>query len=220
MNIVDLLTDEQKEFFSGLINQVLPQIGQSAPVYPGEIAPGASPLQQQAFSTLGGAFQGESGAAISRLLSGDPAVSDDLYAAEKSSQMSQLQDTFKMIEERANFAGGTGRSGGLQRSMTQAAGDTHLGLGRFQSGLSYAGGEAAAQRQVAGLGAYGSLIGAQLGAGQMQRNIAGQQNAEGYNKWLAAQPYSNPWLGFSPQILGTQTKTPVVTTTGGGVFSG
>jgi hypothetical protein len=70
--------------------------------------------------------------------------------------------------------------------------------------------ENAAQRQLGGLGAQQGMLQMLLGGGGTQRNIVGQQNAEGYNKWLAAQPYANPMVSaYLPTILGTQTQTPV-----------
>ena len=218
----DILTPEQMQALSGIIDQLLPQIGQPGEVYQGQIAPGVSPLQQQGFDMLGSMFGGQSGNALSNMLSGqsayqvDPAARDKLYGAEQASQMSQLQDTFKMIEERANMSG-AGRSGSLQRSLGRAAGETQLGLGQFYGGLSYQdeqarrmGLESAAQRQVGGLGAQQGMLQMLLGGGDMQRNIAGQQNAEGYNKWMAAQPWANPTVAaFLPTVLGTQTQTPV-----------
>jgi hypothetical protein len=220
-----ILTPEQSKFLNQMISTLSMEWGQHGPVYGGQIAPDASPLQQQAFSSLGG---GEAASAISQLLSGDPAFQIDpearekLYGAEKASQMGQLTDTWKQLEERANFDGGSGRSGGLNRSMTQAAADTHIGLGRFYGGLSYAdetarraAAESAAQRQVAGMQA----TGLQLAAGGQQRDIAGQQAGEAYNKWLSGQWSSNPALGFIPQILGTQVKTPTEDSWGFGMSS-
>jgi hypothetical protein len=221
-SLENILSPEQNQVLRALVAQVLPQIGQAGEVYQGQIAPGASPLQQQGFDMLGGMFGGQSGNALANMLSGqsayqvDPAARDKLYGAEKASQMSQLQDTFKMIEERANMSG-AGRSGGLQHSLGQAAAQTQLGLGQFYGGLSYKdeqerrmGLENAAQRQLGGLGAQQGMLQMLLGGGQTQRNIMGQQNAEGYNKWLAAQPYANPMVSaYLPTILGTQTQTPV-----------
>lgn len=224
-----ILSGDQKNFLRALVAQIMPEIGQAGEVYAGQIAPDASPLQQEAFASLSNIFGGQSGQALNQLLSGqpayevDPAARQQLYQAEMASQMGQLDDTWARLEERANFDGGSGRSGGLNRSMTQAAADTHLGLGRFYGGLGYQDEQArrmaaqqGVQNQAIGLQAQNQMLGAQLGAGQMQRGIEGQQYAEAYNKWLAGRPENNPWLGFTPQVLGTQTTTPVSETWGWG----
>jgi hypothetical protein len=122
-----------------------------------------------------------------------------------------------MLEERAN-AGSGGRSGGLNQAMTQATADTQQGLGRFYGGLARQDEQLASNRQIAGLGAWQQMIQGQLGGGQMQRGITGQQNAEAYNKWKAAQPYGNPTVqAYLPSILGTQAMMPTTKSWGAGI---
>ena len=227
---MDVLSPEQKWFMSTLIRQVMPEIGEGAEVYGGQVAPGVSPLQQSGFDALSGAFSGESGAALSSMLGGqsayevDPAAREQLYGAEKALAMRQFQSEIApMIEERYNAAG-AGRSGGMEHALAQAGGDLSLGLGSLYADLGYQdeqarrmGLENAAMRQGQGLGLWGGITGNQLAGGEMQRGVEGEQLGEGYNKWLAAQPYSNPWLtSFAPTILGTQVQTPVSETWGWG----
>ena len=218
-SMMDTMSPTQQRLLWKLAKQVMPEIGEGAEVYGGQIAPGASDLQQQGFDALSGAFSGESGNALSQMLSGqsayevDPAARQQVYDAEKALAMRQFQsETMPMLEERYN-AMGAGRSGGLEHAMSQAGGDLSLGLGSLYSNLGYqdeqsrrAGLEAGAQRQGQGLSLWGGITGQQLAGGEMQRGIAGEQLGEGYNKWLAAQPYANPWLtSFLPTLLGTQT---------------
>ena len=227
---MDVLTGEQQQVLNQLISYVMPQIGQGAETYGGQIAPGASDLQQQGFDALSGMFGGETGGALSAMLSGqsayevDPAARQQVYDAEKAMAMNQFQsETAPMLEERYN-AMGAGRSGGLQHAMAQAGGDLSLGLGSMYSQLGYQdeesrrmGLESAAQRQGQGLGMWGGLNQQQLAGGEMQRGIEGEQLGEGYNQWLASQPYSNPWVtSYMPTILGTQVNTPVSETWGWG----
>jgi hypothetical protein len=224
------LTWFQKDLLEKLYNQVAPQVGQGAETYGGQIAPDASALQQQGFDALSSMFSGESGAALSQMLSGDsafqidPAARQQVYDSEKAMAMRQFQsETMPMLEERYN-AMGAGRSGGLQHAGAQAGADLSLGLGSLYSQLGYQdeqarrmGLESAAQRQGQGLSLWGQGVGQQLAGGQMQRNIQGEQLGEGYNQWLASQPYSNPWLtSFAPTVLGTQAFTPVTETTSWG----
>ncbi len=221
-SLENILTPEQNELLQALIGEVLPEIGQAGPVFGGQIAPDPSQLQQQAFGNLGGGgLGGEAQSAISRLLGGtiDTEARDRLVAAQQSSSQAQLQDTFKLIEERAN-ASGAGRSGSLNQALAQAAGATQMGLDRFQAGLTFQQEQEAANRQLGGLGAFQSFSGAQLGAGGVQRNIAGQQASEAFNKWLAGQPFANPTVAaFLPTALGTQAQTPVEKTKSVGVLS-
>jgi hypothetical protein len=44
-----------------------------------------------------------------------------------------------------------------------------------------------------------------LGMGDYQRGMEGEQNQEGYQKWLSGQDYNNPWLGFLGTALSTAT---------------
>lgn len=229
---VGMLTDEQSRLLDEIIGQIRPQVGQGVAQYGGQIVPGVSGLQQQGFDQLAGAFGGQTGDALSRMLSGqsayevDPAAREKVYGAERALQMGELQDTWRMLEERANFAG-AGRSGGLEQAMAQAGADTQLGLSSLYAGLGYqdeqarrAGLESAAGRQGQGLGMWGGLVGQQLGAGQMERGIMGEQLGEGYNRWLASQPYMNPYLTqWAPMAFGVQSEAPVQEGYGFGVLS-
>lgn len=231
-SIQQILTPEQNQLLNKLISEVMPQIGQAAPVYEGQITPEASALQQQAFQyaqQLGGTpeQQAQRNASLERLLSGasayevNPAAREAVYNANRDVARNELNQAFRGIEERYN-ARGLGRSGGVLRALAGAGQDFATNMGQLRAQLEYqdeqarrAGLEQGAQRQIAGQGAYqamqqgqfGQLAGL-LGAGDIQRNIQGQQYGEQYAKWLQGQPYANPWLGFLPQVLGTQVNTP------------
>lgn len=218
MQSMQALTKEQQELLKSVIGYIMPQVGQGIEGYSGQIVPGTSDLQQQGFDALSGMFSGESGNALSSLLSGqsayeiDPAARTQVYDAEKALAMRQFQsETMPMLEERYN-AMGAGRSGGLEHAMSQAGSDLSLGLGSMYSQLGYQdeqarrmGLEAGAQRQGQGLSLWGGMTGQQLAGGQMQRGIEGQQLGEDYNSWLSQQPYMNPYLTqWAPMAFGVQ----------------
>lgn len=201
------LSPEQRQLLAAIVAQVIPEVGQAAEVYGGQIAPGVSPLQSQLFSELGGIAPGQATAGLSSLLSGttDPTARQAAYAGARAEAEQNLRQQLPYLEERYNAAG-AGRSGGLEHALAQAAGQMETGLGSLQSQLLYSEELAARDRQLQGLGLWGGLT---SGAGGTQRAITGEQLGEGYNRWLAAQPYSNPWvMSYTPLIMGTQTSAP------------
>lgn len=214
-----VLTDEQRRVLNEISRLVLGEIGQPGDVYPGQIVPGASDLQQQGFGHLSSYLGSD---ALQSMLSGQPAWTPDpaargrVYDAAEATAMNQLQSRMlPLLEERFN-AMGAGRSGGLQQSMTNTAGDVTLGLGQLRAGLEYqdetarrGAMENAANRQGAGLGMYGQGIQNLMAGGQTQRNIQGQQFGEQFGKWMSGLPEYNPMLGLLPQVLGTQAMTSV-----------
>ena len=224
--VESMLTGEQRILLHKIIGQIMPQVGEGIEAYGGQITPGISSLMQQGLDQLGGAFSGESGGALSQMLSGesayqvDPAAREKLYASQKAMGMRQFQsEIMPMLEER--YAAGGGRSGGLEHAMGQAGGDLSLGLNTMYAGLGYQdeqarrmGLESAAGRQGQGLGLWGNMAGGQIAGGELTRNIEGQQLGEQYNTWLAQQPYMNPYLtqwapmafGVQPYALGSEGK--------------
>ena len=66
-----------------------------------------------------------------------------------------------------------------------------------------AGVQAESQRRAALLGGASGLW--QLGAGA--RGIEGQQRAEDFGQWQAAQPWASPWWGQAQMALGTPANT-------------
>lgn len=229
------LTTWQRKLLKNLTAQIHP--GESVDVYGGEIAPDATASQEAAFD-LAGSIGGRSRASrdqatergVLQLLSGesafdtDPTARKNLYEAERAEEMRRFQEEVLPTLGRAYGARGHARSGGLEGSMRLAAERLGDDLYRRNTELLYQDENVRRQEAAAARDRIATGVGADAAARQNQaldartllevggteRAIGAQQNQEAYNKWLAAQPYYNPWLGFLPAALGTQTSTPVV----------
>lgn len=218
-----------------MVNQVRNAIGQGVPAYAGQITPGASQLQQQAFGMapgmLGAGMAPGVQSAISGLLSGapayqiDPATSAAYYRdAVVGPMQQQFGDILRGLD--ARYGARFGRSGGQLQAANQAAERFGTQLAGIQGDLVYRDEMARRQALENAQGRIGTGVQAAFGQGAEnranlgalatlggeQRAIAGQQGVEDYGKWLYSQPYNNPWLGFMGTALSTmpmmQTQTP------------
>lgn len=223
-----------------ITNQVASAIGQGVDPYSGQITPGTSPLQQQAFGAAGGLLSNplstpmQSG--VERLLSGepayqiDPATSRAYYdEAVYRPAMQEFGDTLRGLD--ARYGARFGKSGAQLEAAHRAAERFGTNLAGIRGDLAYR--DEMARRQAAenamgrigtgvqaGLGMSGDMranLGMMAGLGGEQRAIEGQQLAEDYGKWLYAQPYNNPWLGFMGTAL---TPTPMMQTQQPGILPG
>jgi hypothetical protein len=220
------LTAGQSSLLDQFVNLLSGEVGKGIEPYPGEMIPGEDPLQTKAFEAFGAPSDRYSSmieSAISRAVSGEPAY---------KSSPEDIAAYFDLLEApaRANF-----ERVGLRGIQEQFAGrgqeigggliDASLGAtGEFEQGLlaqraAFARGDLDAER-ASREAAYGRLLpGAELagveqfrvpsvlaGAGAERRGIATELASEGVWDWLTSQPYANPWLGFAPLALGTQTK--------------
>ena len=218
-----------------MVNQVRNAVGQGVPAYGGQITPGTAPLQQQAFGAAGGLLSSPLGTpmqgAIGQLLSGqpayqiDPATSMRYYTdAVYNPAMQEFGDTLRGLD--ARYGARFGRSGAQLEAAGRAAERFGTNLAGIRGDLVYR--DEMARRSAAenamgrlgtgvqaGLGYAGDTranLGMMAGLGGEQRAIEGQGRAEDYGKWLYAQPYNNPWLGFMGTALSTmpmlQTQQP------------
>ncbi|TNF87099.1 MAG: hypothetical protein EP301_07385 [Gammaproteobacteria bacterium] len=205
---IDILTGGQKRLLRGLTDILGEQLGQGGPVYGGQITPGATPLQQQAFGLAGQAIPGVGGA-LSQMLSGapDPEMIRNYYeTAVAAPARLGFEDTMRDISGRLGETYGT--SGGLGAALGSAAARFNTGLAGQLAGLQFGERQSALNRQAQAvpmaLAQRQQQLGQMLGAGGTQRAIQGQQLGEDYAKWQQAQPYANPWLtGFLGPALGT-----------------
>ena len=223
--LAESLTYGQRSFLDQLGSLLGGQLGGTTYV------PGATSLQQAGFEQLmqPQAQQGQYQSAIASLLGGTPAsayeVNPEARQAVYSSQAGQAlqnwqQNIIPSIMESYN-ARGLGRSGGIERALATSGQQLTSDLASLQAQFEYqdeaarrAGLESGANRNLQSLlgGAqayqYGqgieqSRLAQLLGAGEQQRAIEMQQ-----------QPYSNPWLTYIPQLLGTQAYTPLTSSWG------
>ena len=216
----EMLNPEQLAYRNSLLQQFTP--GQSFTPYSGQIAPGASQLQQQAFG-LGGQIGpgstmfGDQYGAMQQAMSGqpafeiDPAARQSVYDAERNVAMNEFNDIGRGIAEQYNM-GGLGRSGGFNRSLSRAGGLLSDQLSARYSGLAYqdeqdrrASMENAANRSMTAAGQMNTMqqndLTMMANLGGQQRQIQGEQNQEEYNKWLSSQPEFHPWLNYMGQAL-------------------
>lgn len=225
-NNVDIFNRNQEFLINDLTKKVRQNIGVGAPVYQGEITPGATSYQNQTFDRAGSLFGNmiDSSGAVSRLISGDPAFTVDpadreayYQSAVVNPSMRQFQnDILPLVDSRYGDTWGT--AGGHREAVLRAGTDLTTNMGGILGDLVYkdvlAGRDSAERgldRIATGIGAGATAAAANtnilnsiLGIGDFERRISAQQNSEDYNKWLSGQDYANPWLGFIGPAL-TQT---------------
>lgn len=219
---IDTLTTPQKKLLGDLSRLLRGELGTSAEVYQGDIAPEASALQQQFFE-FAAQYPGMAEQMSQPAYTVDPAAREAVYEAERAVAMRDFQDFTRQAAEQYN-ARGAGRSGGLQRSFAEGAAQLSDQLNARYANLGYQ--DEMARRAAAESAAARGLQAQQFGAsimsagGDLQRMIQSQQNQEAYNKWQAGQWYGNPALQYLPMALGTQAFQTGVQSNDSGLFPG
>lgn len=219
-----------------------PQIGQPGPVYSGNIAPGASPLQTTAFDAAGNFVGGpsERDPAVSRLLAGETGFVPDTgegAAYYNANVVKPLQHDFTFglnaVDQRLGNMG-LANSGVRARALTEAQRQYLDQVERGRSEFAYKDRTAYLASRESALDRMGGAIAQSLGIdlakigtasdqGGIQRQITGQQNSDAYRRFLESQPIYNPALaiiggpqGFKNQIApASATASPWATTVAG-----
>lgn len=189
------------------------QLGKGIETYSGPLVPGMNENTQGVFDAAGG-LAGQSDpnrdAAIQRLMSGagDPAGVRAYYESQLAPAQRGYTDALRQVDERYGDAWGT--SGAHGKAVADATSRYGMGLNSLLGELTYQDRNAAADRQLGGIQAslgasqdYMSRLNSQLGIGDYQRGLEGEQMSADYNQWQAGQAYNNPWLGFLGTTLGT-----------------
>ena len=206
-----------RKLIDNLAETMVANLGQSGPVYGGQLTPGVNANTQSVFDSAGGLLgvNPQQSAAISSLLSGrgDPAGVQAYYQSQIAPAEQQFTDALKQIDGRYGNTWGT--SGAHTRAVSDATANYGLGMDELLGNLVYQDRNAAADRQVQGVNAslgasqdYQSRLSSLLGIGDYQRGIQGEDIAANYNQWNAGQAYNNPWLGFLGTSLGTAQQAP------------
>lgn len=226
---VDLLTPGQQRLLDKTINLANRGLSGDYDVYGRQIGGGRNQLHKAFFDQVRGLFgtpqQSLMNDTAARLMSGqpayeiDPTARQDLYESQfKIPAMRQFrEETLPQVSEFYN-ARGLGRSGQHERALLDSGERLAEGLGGIQAGLMYADEEArrqslenAANRSISGVQLGLGIgqqnlanIGALGGAAELKRGLRAERRGEAYQKWMAQQPYANPYLGFLNTGLGTQ----------------
>lgn len=236
-----------RELYGQLNNWISPQIGQSAPVYQGQMYAGASPLQQAAFSGAGqispnignmfnniGQYQSYGNQALDSIMQSPNAQENVDYWKQSfvNPAMSQWGDMQKSILER--FAGmNAGSSGGLNRSLSRAASDFstnlsgqlgQIGYNTQQNYLNRLQNVPSLASQTAGItlnalqGGFGTLS-SLAGLGSQQQAANQIPLNEAYQKWQMGQSYNNPYLQNYLQLALSQPGKETIATQSPSMFS-
>lgn len=217
-----LLTGPQKDTLNQLIQMVQGQVGQGVDPYPGQIAPGASDIQDTTFQFLQNLLSGgDTGMAagtdaLTQLLRPfDPAATTEAWEAGVKAPALQTweEEILPAIQERY-IGQGAASSGAANRAITKSGADLSADLaGQLATMLLGQEGQHEATQLAAvdqmlrqALG----LTGVGLTAGGQQRDIMAELLGEDYQKWQTAQPYNNPWLQMLQTVLGTKAFDPIV----------
>ena len=222
-----------RNLYQQMYGAATPTIQSGVSSYPGQITPGASDLQSQAFNLLGGyggqdlsglnwqqpaQFQQQADNVLNSYMQPyDPSQALQTWQNQfvGPSMLNWQQNVMPGIKEAYLGRGGTAESGTLARAMSRSGADLSTMLGGQLSGLLNQDYQGYMGRQQTGLNQMqswaqmpGQMMGTSLdqllNAGGTQRQISAQQMQEPYQKWLGEQPYSNPWLTQLGGLLGGQ----------------
>jgi hypothetical protein len=201
-------TGGQMDILSQLAGLLGGQIGQGVSGYPGQITPGVSPLQQQAFGNISDIMGGQGPAqeALNQILAPyDPTLAMDYWtkAVKEPAMRTWTEEMIPKIME-SYGAQNALSSSGLQKTLAKSGANLSSDLAGTlaQTLLGEKGQWTQAALQAIPMPLQQAMAG--LEAGGTQRGIAAEQMAEPYQKWATEQPYSNPWLTYLAQILGAQ----------------
>lgn len=192
-----------------------PMIGAPGPVYEGSLAPGASPLQQQAFAAAG-QFMGPNAQrdpAVARLLGGEAGFVPDAGEQERFFQANVANPLFRDYERGlgsidARLANmGLASSGVRARALTDANRGLVDSLERGRSELAYKDRQAMLASRESSLDRMSNAIAQSLGIdlakigtasdlGDIERTIEGQKASDAFRRFLEAQPIFNPALAI------------------------
>ena len=185
---VETLMPEQKNLLKKIIQQVLPQIGKPGEVYPGQMYPGISPIQQQSFGMAGNVL-GPSGSAMDMLSQAgrfDPADINAAMAPVGDFARSIFGDLSKDIAGRYG-AIDSAQSSALPQALAKEARNVSLGLGAQFAPMQFGAQQAAQNRLIPAAGAMAQNVGQLQNIGAVQRGISGEQLQEPYAKYQMAQ---------------------------------
>lgn len=173
---------------------------------------------------MAGRFQKMGGEALERAMQPfDPTqVTERFKPVREFATETFMQDLVPQIMERFASQGAT-RSGALNRTLGREAGRLSMGLSAQmapymqQAAEAHAGRQAGAipqafvlptdvlNRVLRGVGQMPmSIMQAGMGAGGIQRGIAGEELGAEQQIYQEGQPWQNPWMQFLPTALGTQ----------------
>jgi hypothetical protein len=218
-------------------------------VYGGQLSPDATLSQQTAFNAAGGLLGSnpagtfDTRPAMQNALSGNPAYQIDPAARDRyfssaieAPARAAYQDSMQELDHR--YGARFGRAGSQLEAGQRNAGRFNTELSAQRADMHWQDElmrrqsmENAANRQIGGIGAATTAnqnaqnnrlanMGAMLGAGGVERQIAGQGLAEEYGRWQSAQPYNNPWLGFLSAALTPEPRADYVDPGSGGMILG
>ncbi len=243
---VQVMTDDQMHFLKAMTDRVGGQIGHGINPYQGQITPGATGNQGMAFAMApglmtGGQYAQDMEGARRRAITGAPAYTADPAARERyyndsvlEPARAQFNDTLRQVDARYGDRWSQD-SGAHKANVYDAVSNFETGLAGIRGDLLYRDEQNAINSMERGADrSYGSLtslpatdranLGTLAALGGQERAIEGQAMGEEYNKWLMSQPWANPWLGYSSQVLSAQpfqvAQSPGMLGGIGGVLSG
>lgn len=216
-----LIKHRQEELMNKLMEIMAPTLEEGVESYEGQIAPGASELQEAGFGAVRNLLFGDDTAyAQGRDVIGDlfqpfdPTAARDYFetAIRRPAEQRFERVTLPNIAERY-IRGGALDSGAARRAIAGATADLESGLSGKLADIMYRG-EQDRDRMRAGLLPLAADYETQpirfaMQAGGTQRSIEAAQKQEAYNKWLASQPYSNPWLRYALPLATQATQKPI-----------
>jgi hypothetical protein len=216
------MTTGQESLLNQLTGMISGQVGKGVEAYPGQVVPGATGTQQNTFDLAqlitGGQYQPvqDSQGALSQMFQPfDPTSAQQYWQQGVVDPAMQLweRDILPAVQERF-ISNNAGSSGAANRAIARSGEELTTNLSGQLANLLYSGQQSHLGRQVDAsntlMNQLTGITGIGTTAGGAERDIMSQLLGEDYQKWLATQPYNNPWLNMVPQALGAQAFEPIV----------
>ncbi|HID93413.1 MAG TPA: hypothetical protein EYP60_04875 [bacterium (Candidatus Stahlbacteria)] len=214
--VTSALTKDQRRLLDEYTSMIRSGLAEEVTPYGGQITPGASKMQKEAFGKIQELMDKQRGFGIAKSAISDILSEYDPEAAKQAwergvydpAKMRLLEETIPGIME-GYVAGGGSRSGAAGRALAKAGAQFETEMAGTLSQILYEGEQAHETRRQAGISQalqqqQMEQTAAELGlaAGEVQRGISSEKLQEQYQKWLQKQPYGSPWLQQIPTALG------------------
>ena len=209
----DTLTHGQRAVLDKLGTTLLPEIGQGAETYPGQLIAGTNNFMRGGLSGLGslGQFGPQVDAAYGSMLSGagNPQDTMDFYQSQLGPARQEFDNVLQGLEHR--YAPTYGNSGAIPKMAGNAAADFGTGLSGLLGQLTFDDRNLARDRQMQALmggqqinAGRAAPYAAMYDAGATERGIEQEGINADYAQWMSGQWYNNPSLQLLGPLLGTQ----------------
>lgn len=207
-----LMTNAQMKLLDSMADTLRSQVGRGVSPYPGQTAPGETPIAREWFNqvanlTKGPLYQGMESTLLNTLRSFDPAATRAWWeeAVKAPALRTWEQDIAPSVMEQFAALDALD-SGASRRALASAGQDLVANVNAKLADALYQAEQAHENRMLQAANLAGEVplrYSAALSLpAQFQYGIAKDTLNEPYQKWLMSQPWNNPWLRqFFPTVM-------------------